>query len=123
MDPRVELPAEVGSPRAAVRWTAAPVIHRLQSFWLSRAQKTALETFGETTLYHWTQVFDWVDPWPSAGTRRFRFLERPTYQWPTKLVPLPSTMPSNQVYRAGGAATQRLCQARMAFLEFPWLAT
>lgn len=60
----------------AIIWatvTEDPFLIPVSNRQLYTYQKDILQLFGTTDLVGWVLPFDWVDPWPGAGTLTFRF--------------------------------------------------
>jgi hypothetical protein len=97
----------------AILWpltTEDPYLIAVSNRYLYTYQRDILEEFGKTDLIGWSQPFDWVEPWPGAGTLTFRFAlgGKPRY------VPI---APSRTV---DGRPEQVLYETSFRLEWFPW---
>lgn len=120
IDDRIVFESDSGPPRVAVHTTASGKIWTPAPMVMGETQWGLLETFYETTLFRGVRAFEWTNPWPGAGVKTFRFADRPSETWDTVAVPLPAAASSSQVWRAGGAASQRIVAVQFRLLDLPW---
>lgn len=97
---RVSSPMDAGPPAVRNRYTAVPR-HVKFPLVLTGTERTAFDTFYQTTLNYGTDQFDWIDPVDDT-TVTMRFLKPP--EW--------------AVVR-GGAASTRLWQATLELEILP----
>lgn len=77
---------------------------------LSSFQRGVLVAFTRDTLLGGTQAFDWVDPWPLAGTMTFRFAKGG----------LPIYLPTVPARDWGGRVLQITYDTTFTLEWFPW---
>lgn len=109
-----------GPPRSAVHSTARPRLWTPPPMLMGATQLGLFRTFAETTLFMRQRAFEWTNPTPGYGVATFQFVAPHVERWIQQATPLPSTMPGNQVYRAGGAASQIIIEVTFQLWELPW---
>lgn len=107
-DSRVQFQPDVGP---AIIWpmtTEDPFTIPVSGIDLFSYQRDILEAFGKTDLVGWALPFDWVEPWPGAGTRVFQFLVKPRY------------LPVAPAAERDGRPQQILYETSFTLLWRPW---
>lgn len=100
VDTRVTFQSDAGPGQIMPLMTEEPFTLTVsERYLLTSYQRGVLQAFGVTTLVGWALPFDWVDPWPGAGTLSFRWLAKPSYT-PIASAATRAGRPEQVLYRA-----------------------
>lgn len=119
VDNRVRFTPDAGPAKLAVLTSAGVEVYRPGPMLMGESQyRRLLDVFWVTTLAGGTQPFDWTDPWPGAGTLRFRFRSKPTRTGVTR--------PQNlepRFHTSSSTNPERLVRVQMELERLPFFPT